>query len=410
MKLYPSQLLRFCLLALIVSVGVYSFIPAPSAPLFHNGEFLNFSGLVVSEADARINHVKLTIKPAQEYQTVFQNKVLVSTGLYPEYSYGDHLSFSCRVRSPEAFDGFAYDRYLAKQGIYALCLFPRVTYIDSGYGNTVMRHLLAIKNTLRRTIYANLHEPQASLLTALLLGSRGTIPPELRQHFSLTGMSHIIAISGMHIILLITLLQQLLIRIGFWRQQAFWIVSLLIIGYLGIIGFPASAVRASIMGWLLLLSAQLGRPSNGTNALLLAAAIMLTINPKLLRDDIGFQLSFAATLGIQQFGKKIEPALKWLPETLGLRSTLQMSLAAQFTTLPLVVWHFGTISFIGPLSNILFVPLLPYLMIAGGLGLILSLLLPAFGLFWMWPTSFLLSLLTESITLLSRLPGSAVQL
>ena len=184
---------------------------------FFNGQFREFRGMVVGEPDVRIDHVKLTVETVEGPS----GRVLVSVGLYPEYKYGDLIFVSCKLKSPEPFEDFNYDRYLAKSDIYSQCSYPKVTLVGHGYGDWFLANIFEFKNKLKSIINSNLPEPQASLLSAIILGSRRGVPMELSDKFSITGTSHLIAISGLHITLIVAILMKLLLTLYIPRKKAF---------------------------------------------------------------------------------------------------------------------------------------------------------------------------------------------
>ena len=336
--------------------------------------------------------------------------MLVSVGLYPEYHYGDLISVYCQLKAPEPFNGFAYDRYLAKSEIYSQCSYPKVKLISSGHGDWLLSNIFEFKNKLKSIINSNLPEPQASLLNAIVLGSRRGVPQQLSDKFSITGTSHLIAISGLHITLITAILMQIMLACYVPRKKAFWLVTFILIGYVTMVGFPASAVRASLMGWLVMFALYVGRLNRSSNALLLVACLMLLINPKILRDDIGFQLSFCAVLGLIYFSSIVEGWLQKFPSGLGIKESLQMTLSAQITTLPLIVFNFGRVSLIGPVVNLLVLPALPYLMIVGLGAIFLSLLLSNIAQYLFWPVLLILTYLIKVIEIFSLIPGAAINL
>ena len=373
---------------------------------YYADQQLTFDAVVVAPPDQRIKQTKFTVAA----QPPYQGQVLVSAPLFSEFTYGDALRITCRLRAPEAFDGFAYDRYLARFHIYATCAYPEIELLAHQSGNRLLAPLLAARQATGRQVQQFLPEPYAALLNALLIGERQLIPAEILDQFSQTGISHIIAISGSHIVLVVSMLLAACLWLGLWRQQAFWVVSGILAAYITLLGFPASALRAAIMGWLLLVARQVQRLPNPTNALLLAAGGMLLHNPLLLRDDVGFQLSFAAVLGIGIFSDRFAPLVQWLPNRWQLRQIAQMSLAAQLATLPLVVWHFGILSVIAMLSNLAILPVLPYLMLVGFAAVIGSFLLPAFGAWLFFPVWILLEYLLRITHFFASLPWGAWQL
>ncbi len=216
----------------------------------------------------------------------------------------------------------------------------------------------------------------------------------------------------MNITIIASLLLSFALSLGLWRQQAFYLSMFLLLIYILMIGAPASALRAGIMGGILLLAQYFGRMSAASRAVVFAAAFMLYVNPLLLRLDVGFQLSFLAILGIiylqpivAHWFKKI-PNFKFFP----LRTTLSMTIAAQIFTLPVLVYNFGYIPLTSPVSNLLIVPFLAPItilififgmagMVFWGLGLILS-----------WPVWLSLNYITGIINWFSKIPWASLSL
>lgn len=376
---------------------------------FHDRS-LSFTGIVKKEPDKRIDHFKLTIEEIKVNNNSVKGKVLVKANLYPEYHYGDKLEIYCELKQPGKFNDFDYDQYLARYDIYTVCYYPQIKLLTSNQGNWFYHRILAIKEKLQSIINQNLTEPQASFLSAMVLGERGNITPELRNSFSAAGVSHIIAISGLHITIIAGLLMNLMIFLYIGRKKGFYLATLSLILFIILIGAPASAIRAGIMGFLLLLGRQVGRLSQSLNALILAAAVMLLFNPLLLRSDTGWQLSFLAVLGIIYLKPYLEKIKQGRRDRWQIRDSLEMTLSAQAMTLPWIVYTFGQLSVIAPLTNILVLPILPFLMI---LGLLASLT----GLIWLplakiifWPVWFLLSYILKAVEMLNWLPFSSWQI
>lgn len=375
----------------------------------HNDQApLTFIAKVAREPDERERETKLTLKAQEEGQ----GKVLVTVPRYPEYHYGDILKVTCALVTPKEYEDFSYKDYLSRFGIYSIC-FPReggVALVSADQGNPVYAAILKLKNRGKETINTILPEPQASLLAAIILGVKRGIPEEIRTQFSQTGISHIIAISGMHIIILSFLVMSFLIKIGLWRQQAFYGAVGFMFFYIILVGAPASAVRAGIMGFLLLLALHIGRLAYSTNAIGLAATVMLIFNPKLLSDDVGFKLSFAATLGIVFVYPILDRILTKMPEMFIGKKLVLLTLSAQVTTLPLILYHFETLSLVAPLTNVLVVPLLPLLMILGLISIIAGFLYWLLGWMLGWLVNILLIYILAISSILSKLPFAYLEL
>jgi len=216
----------------------------------------------------------------------------------------------------------------------------------------------------------------------------------------------------MHISILAALVMAMLLGLGLARRYAFYLASLFLIAYIVLIGVPASAMRAGLMGFLVLWALNLGRLSKLTNSLVLAASILLLFNPRLLRDDVGFQLSFLAVLGIvhvyplldQWFDKIKNPKFK------GIRDIFIITIAAQAFTLPIIAYNFSQVSLIAPLSNLLVLWTLPLLMIAVLVAIILSFLYPPLAVVFFLPAWLLLTYIIKAAELAVTIPYSYLEI
>lgn len=337
---------------------------------YYNDQQVFFEG-GVTEVDRRIANQKLTISVERIDEKNVSGRVLATTSLYPLYEYGDKLSVSCLLKTPENFDGFNYSGYLAKDSIYSLCYYPVVSV--TGYRHDFFYFIEAVKLKLAHSLNTTVKEPASSVLQALLLGNKRGIPRSILNNFSHSGLSHVIAISGMHIALIVMVIMHLAISLGIRRQKAFWITLLIIIFYVFLIGLPASAVRGATMALLVLYAKRLGRLSTSINSLLFAAFLMLMVNPMLLIYDIGFQLSFMAVLGILYLSPILKRKFKKLPEMGEVKSILIITLSAQLMTLPLIIFYFHIASLVSLLANILVLPAIPFLMIWSMAGVMVGL-------------------------------------
>ncbi|PIR92842.1 hypothetical protein COT99_03905, partial [Candidatus Falkowbacteria bacterium CG10_big_fil_rev_8_21_14_0_10_43_10] len=328
--------------------------------------------------------------------------VLITVPLYPSYNYGDTLKIKCELKAPEQIDDFYYDRYLAMQNIYSTCYNPQITPLSNpplGKGRELYSKILQLKSQLADAMSAGLLEPENSLLQGMILNNRGELPEELKNAFAQAGITHIIAISGMNIAIICVIIINFFIAIGVSRRAGLCFSALILGAYLVLIGWPASAVRAGIMAFIAMLAIFLGRLNKLTTALVFAGVLMLLINPKMLRDDVGFQLSFLALLSIiyvypifKEFAEKIIKSETRFASSIlkGAIDIIILTLAAQVLTLPIIVLNFHQVSLIAPLVNVLVLFLLPFIMVSGLIAPVLSLFLPAWAWLWFAPTYFTL--------------------
>jgi competence protein ComEC len=174
------------------------------------------------------------------------------------------------------------------------------------------------------------------------------------------------------------------------------------------IGAPSSAIRAAIMGILYLTAQYFGRLSSGERPVVFAATLMLFFNPLLLRYDIGFQLSFLAILGIVYFYQFFFEKFKKLPKLI--KESLASTLSAQIFTFPILIYNFGQISLISPLSNVLIFPILPAITILGFIFSFFGIIFEPVGYLLSFPCWLLLSYLLKVVDLCSKIPYSFLTL
>jgi len=206
----------------------------------------------------------------------------------------------------------------------------------------------------------------------------------------------------MHIMILSGILMYLGMALRLTRGRAFYFAITLLVLFIVMVGLPASAVRAGIMGGLFLLAQKVGRPKAASRAVVFAGTGMLAVNPLLLRLDVGFQLSFLAVMGIIY----LMPIFKrWLKFRI-----LAMTLAAQVFTLPILIYNFGYISSVAPITNILIVPLLPFIMISGFIFGLAGIFFQPLGWVLSWPVWLLLSYVVKMVDYFSQIPWAALTL
>ena len=327
---------------------------------FYNNEQQTFRAVVSEEPDVRLDHQKLTVEP-----TEFKGKVLLRTQLYPEFNYGDLLEVNCKLQTPEQIEDFKYDRYLARYGIYSVCYQPQIRSLRTGSGNILVSSILKLKWLMQTKINRTVAEPQAALVGGILVGARQGIPQDLLNKFNVTGITHIIAISGYNITIIVILLLNFFTSLSINRKKSIWGILIALFFFVILTGASASVIRAAIMGSIVLLAKHLGRKSKISNVLILSAVIMALFNPKILIWDAGFQLSFLSTIGLVYLSPKLIKAFKWVPQKFGLQENLTSTLSAIIFTLPLILFQFGRLSIVAPVVNLLVLPVIPIAMLVG---------------------------------------------
>lgn len=347
-------------------------------------------------------------------------KVLVNILRYPEYHYGDVLRITGKLEIPPQSDGFSYKDYLARQGIYSIINYPKIEMLDSGKGLKPLAWIYSARNRLSQSLSLSLPQPQASLAQAILLGVRGDIPYSLNQEFSRTGTTHVLAISGINI----TIVIGMLLALGIWlfgkRYSIYvWLALLIIWLYALLTGMNPPVVRGAIMGSLFLIAEFLGRQNSALTALTFAAAIMVGISPPVLWDP-SFQLSFLAMAGLILISpyllgwsrKGIEPGKKSVAGSLGsfAINSFAITLAAMLATWPIIAYYFHVVSLVGLPATFFSLPALPPIIITTALVAAVGLVLPPLALVLGWIPWLFISYLILVVRIFNSLPLSSLRL
>ncbi|MFH0779288.1 MAG: ComEC/Rec2 family competence protein [Parcubacteria group bacterium] len=384
---------------------------------FYNGKSFTFEAKISGEPDVRIDQQKLTVKPAE-----YNGLVLVTTSLYPEYDYGDLLKIKCKLLSPADLgkdlpkdpenisNDFQYDKYLGRYHIFSVCYQPEIKVVAKNKGNPVIAAIFKIKSVVEEKINKTLPEPEAGLAAGILIGSRKGIPADLLAGFNTAGITHIIAISGYNISIIVALLMNLAKTLCISRKKATWGIFIGLAFFVILTGMSGSVMRAAIMGGIVIFAKHIGRPSKIRNVLILSAALMILFNPKILIWDAGFQLSFLSTIGLIYLSPALEKYLAWLPEKLAIRSNLTSTLSAIIFTLPMILFNFHRLSIVAPVVNLLVLPAIPIAMLTGFLQVVGSFVFPFLGQFIGWFTWLLLAYVVEIVRIFSKLSWAAAEI
>ncbi len=369
--------------------------PNQFASLFDTKQ--QFEGLIVSDIDLRSDKQLFQFQPKD-----FSQKILITAPLSESFAYGDQIVVIDKLEQAKNFEDFNYQQYLEKDNIYAVMRYPKVLLLKAEQGNIIIGSLLKLKHLFVQQIENVIPESQSSLLLGILIGAKKTIPDEIINNFNATGTSHIVAVSGYNITVIIFALAALAKYLG--RKTSFWLSVTFIIGFIIITGLSASVLRAAIMGFLLLLSLTIGRLYRIIPALCFAALVMILINPKIVLADVGFQLSFMATLGIILFVPIFEQLSEKIPNPAKLKTIVLGTIAATLATAPLILLHFQRFSVIAPLANVAVLPLIPVTMLFGFVSVI-----PILGYGFGYITQGLLWYIINVTRWLSHVPYASLE-
>jgi competence protein ComEC len=390
---------------------------------YNNSGGLTIEGIISSEPDARDDRILLRLdaetvtRAGQTFPT--NGTVLVQAPPTTNVRYGDRVTATGNLITPAEADTFSYAGFLARGGVFSIMTNTAVETRSSGHGNPLYAGLLDFKMRAQTIIGQNLPEPGAALLTGILLGNERGIPPEVDDAFSAVGASHVVAISGFNMAILSGVIVGGLERLRVRRRWA----ALIAIGFIGVytllVGANAAVVRAAIMSSMLVVGALIRRKTYVPASLAFVALLLSAQNPLILWD-VSFQLSFFATLGLALFAdplsRRFELFLtRTFPQGIAgrmsdfLTEPLIVSIAAQITTLPLILVYFGRLSPVSLIVNLLIIPVQAALLILGIMSTLLAFITPGIAQILYWFDLILLSWTIGIVRLFARLPYANVE-
>ncbi|MDD3647257.1 MAG: ComEC/Rec2 family competence protein [Candidatus Dojkabacteria bacterium] len=328
--------------------------------------------LIVEPKEVLLMVDKSTVR-IKYYTYMLTNKIDVYNK--EEIGVGDEIILTGRITLPENFDNFNYSKYLQSQNI------SHILTVDKGciFLTSKNTSIFKISKELRRYLSSSvdLHLPviHANLLKGIVYGDTEGFDSEFKTALSRTGTTHIVAVSGFNITVLITIVNSVLLFLG--RRLSTFLTIIFVCVFISIVGFSnVPVLRAGIMGIVLIIGRILGRKGTVLCMLSYTAALLIFENP-LAFTQISFQLSFFSTVGLITFTNKISATIKWVPSVF--REDLSSTLAALLATFPVTVCNFRTFSFISPLSNMLILPVVPVITILGFLYILLITIVPNIG-------------------------------
>lgn len=379
---WPHKAIRYTSLVLLaVTLAFFrsgQIIPknSPDWISYYIGKNVKMKVIIIEEPKITGKFQQIIAKPVEN--NVMGN-LQISINQFPPYHFGDTLLVSGKISELKK-DSEQYRGYFKAQNIYGFMQFPEVKKIGHPKMNfwddvyfIIRKPLVELRLKYEDIIAKILPEPQAGLLSGILLGSRADISTELKSQLSATGTTHIIALSGFNITIIASIF--VFLTKGFSRRLSFWLPLFGIIFFVLMTGLSASVVRAAIMGSMLLLAHFLGRQTDAPVAILFACTLMVFVSPMILVYDVGFHLSVTAMCGILFLAPKIEKYFAFMGKKFG--TIMAQTVSAVVLAWPVTSYFFGSVSFVAPLANLLILPFISPFTVA-------ALVIVTTGLFSIW--------------------------
>lgn len=397
----------------VILILIISSFISNSIVLIQNKKYNN---LYVNNQEIETSGVIVSNKEEKQYNDVYKIKVKrigsfyirVNKNIGKSFKYGDEIYIKGSFKEPSSQrneGGFDYKRYLKTLKIYGTINVEKIKLIKREKANALFRLSNEISVKLKNNIDTILKKEEASILKGLLLGDISDIDDELYENFQTCNITHILAVSGMHVSYIIIGINLLLKdRIG--KRKTKFLVIILLVCYMFITGFSPSIVRATIMNVLIIFSGIVYRKNDVWTSISFSLLLILIYNPFLILN-IGLKLSYTGTISIILYNKDISSILeeKFKIGNQKIKSILSVILSAQIGILPIVLYEFNYIGVYFIITNLIVSIIIGPIILIGILVSILSTLyLPMCQ-----KTSFLLEIpikLLIQISNFSKLPFS----
>jgi competence protein ComEC len=324
-----------------------------------------------------------------------QAKLKVYAPAYPTFDYAQKLRFTTKVKP------YGDKKWrLVPSGYVGEANLSDYIVIGTQEGPliTLQGWLFGVRDKFNESLSRSLAAAESGLASGLILGEKALITPEVIRQLQISGTTHIIALSGYNITIIIGLF--VIFDKKLTRLMRLLVPVVFILLFVLMTGGAASLIRAAIMGFMPLLAVYLGRESDSFIAILCSAAIMLLFNPFLALFDVGFQLSFAALAGMIYLAPLVLRPLGSLPEYIS--GPFSETVGAQIAAMPLLAYYFGSVSLISPISNLIILSMVPA-------GMLIAFVIGLSGLIWQPLATFLAIpgyIILHSINLLIAFFGS----
>lgn len=377
------------LVFLLLIFGLRFYLFYRNQPQHRSGEYLSFETRILSSPQFFSNQQRISVNLENG------ERIFITAPPYPQFSYGDSVGIS----------GTLQRRVLENKKLILAMYFPKIE-ADKNAQNLLLAVTGFVRQKVTLFFEKNLPPISASLLLGIVFGIKENMPKDFTNDLRISGVLHVVAASGMNVTMVGGFLSAIF-SFFLKRQYALLLSILGICFYALLAGLEPSIIRASIMGILAFLAQILGRQRLAAYSLFIAAYIMLFVSPSTL-SDVGFQLSFMATLGlivIRPIFDKNKKLKSLLNKSLVGEDVLT-TVCAQASTMPILLANFGSYSFISVFINGLVLWTVPILMTLGGIGGLLGIIFEPIGAIFLYLSLPLLLYFQKIVSVFSQVFGT----
>ena len=435
-KRYLRYLNLIINLKVVLSIIFFSII-SNSIVLFQNSKYDN---LYYDEQILKGEAIVVSNRTEKEYNYIYKIKIVYlnnsskynNSYLYLKVNkkstnilqYGDKIQFSGQFIEPNTrrnYGGFNYKDYLKTLKIYGNVKADKIKIIEKEKGNYIFRIANKISLGVKEKINSVMRDESAAIISGILLGDNSKIEEEVGKKFKISNISHVLAVSGMHVSYIIIGIN-LLLKSEIGKRNTKFITIILLIMYMLITGLTPSVVRASVMGIIVLGSGIIHRKNDIWTSIAISLFLILIYNPFLI-SNMGLQFSYLGTIGIIVFHKNVLKVLKnikikdrkWkyrfnrkvILLSNKIKEMLAVTISAQLAIFPIMIYHFNLFGTYFLFSNLLISVIIGPIIILSAVIVIFS--------FIFYPltkiSSFILEILIQiliQISNVSKLPFSKI--
>ena len=403
---HESRLTCVAILLGIGLAGVRVAVTVPSCCPTTGGTAIRVFTGTVGEARGAAWVVSVDHVTAADGEQAVAEDVLMSGFALPHLTPGDHITVNTTtgLRSPGDRAGADSVAALDRIGVDALVTASTADITGSSW--TPERVISGVRGHLVGAIGAVLHPPASVLVLGIVFGVHQTLPTDVVTALQDTGLYHIVAVSGLKVIIAVGFLRRLGRARQWSRRRMVTALVIMVGGYVLLSGAGAAAVRSAIMAVASTLLSRDGRRVMPLRLLAVLAAVLLAVSPRAALD-VGFQLSYLGTAGILLWSSWLA---HHIPGPRVVREAFAVTLAAQLATLPVMASTFGVLALIGPVANAMVLPLLPPLMLVAGCGAALAMVWVPLGWFALMLAGWMSVAIVALARVLAALPGAAVHI
>ena len=374
--------ISFVIGILIVIAPIMKVINLPT----YNGSVV-VSGVVADYVDREETYTQFLVKDCKiitnDNVDIIDMKIVVNTSVYTEIKLGDYITFEADLQELKSSDRYGLTRLA--QGI-GYSTYAKSSAIETTTGKQELVDM--VRSKVKAILDRELNEDNSEICYAVLFGQKYGLSDNISEMFSYAGISHILAVSGLHIGVLVTLIWFALKKLKISDYIKLIIFASILLFYSYLCGFSPSVCRASIMAFVLAVSKVRCWEYDIINSLGLAGCVILLCNPLVLYS-VSFQLSFMCIFGIITFAPFIKKCLLKVKCPKVLAEILAISIAVNIVILPVAMNVFYEVSLLGVLANIIVLPIFSVAYILLFVIVLLSLIISPLGALLFVPELFL---------------------